>query len=181
MGRHLAVVGLVLCLSSCGEDTVCPGHLDPFSPTLRIHTHYYDDIAAVEVVEGPCTGRGSGDSVTIQRNTGSGWTTGSGDPCTIKLVSRDGRCLTVVATMVYFEGNTVISHCSDNSNCCPRSQVASGTFNHWEFAESEMEISFVGAPLCAGYDAGVVDAAAVDVDGVDAGVVDGAIDPEPAP
>jgi len=183
MGRGLAAVGMVLALwdAACGgvekagakgdaavdtvaEDDalVCPGHLDPMgTPSMQIETYYHSDaIAAAKVVQGPCTAAGSGYSVTIQRTAAAGWS--SDEPCTIELVSQDGRCATVTATMEYRQGITPVRHCSDNSNCCPPSEIVSGTFAGWDFTESVMQISFGGAASCAGYDAGAVDAAVVD-------------------
>jgi hypothetical protein len=174
MGRYLGAVGVVLALCSCssGESTVCLGHIDPIAPpAMQIQTND-GSIAAVEVVQGPCrerAGYGPYDaapgapSVTIERNTTSGLAAGTSDPCTIKIVALDGRCTTITATVTYHVGATT-KHCADNSNCCPQSQVASFTFQRWEFTESVMQVSFGDAGTCAGYDAGIVDAAAVDAD-----------------
>jgi hypothetical protein len=186
MRWYLPAVGMALGFSSCGEDTVCPGHIDPIAPpSMQIQTFGPDSIAAIEVVEGPCKRKTSYSpydaspgvpAVTIERDTGSAYFAGPGGSCTIELVSRDGRCVTVTAAAEYHEGPTMY-HCTDNTtNCCPQSQVMPFIVQRWEFTESVLKISFADAPLCAGADAGVVDAAIVAADGVDAGVLDSAID-----
>jgi hypothetical protein len=177
MGRTPAAVGmaLALCTSACGEDTACPGHIDPIAPpAMQIQTSDgSSSIAAVEVVQGPCRERASyapSDAapgvrgVTIERDTGSAYSSGPGGSCTIKIVSLDGHCVTVTATAEYHEGPTMY-HCTDNTtNCCPQSQVVPFIVQRWEFTEPVMQVSFGDAGSCAGYDAGIVDAVAVDAD-----------------
>src|SRR5512139_1876877 len=134
MRSRWSLVGMVLALwsFSCGEDKVCLGHLDPIPPpSMRIQTNNgADAIVAVEIMQGPCRRQASYgwsdgapgvNVVTIERSTGSGYAVGTGDPCTIELVSHDGRCTTVTATMEYHPGLSPIRHCRDNSNCCPES------------------------------------------------------------
>lgn len=153
---------------SCGEDEVCPGHLDPIQPpSMRIQTGGgAEAIVAVEIVQGPCRrlpsdgwsdGTSGGSQVTIGTTDPSGYGVGSGAPCTIKLVARDGRCATVTPTMEYHQGFSPIRHCSDNSDCCLESEVVTFTLDRWEFTEPVLQVSFADAGICAGYDAGVVD------------------------
>jgi hypothetical protein len=133
-------------------------------------------IVAVEIAQGPCQrlagytfadGASGVNQVTIARSGSSGYAVGSGEPCTIKLVSRDGRCATVTLTMTYHQGISPIRHCSDNSNCCPESEVVTFTLDRWEFVERQLQISFGDAAVCADYDAGVGDGAVWEGGGVD--------------
>ena len=174
----MVVTVLALWSFSCAEDKVCPGHLDPIQPpSMQIQTGSgADAIVAVEILQGPCRMRASYgrsdaalgvNAVTIESNTSSGYAVGSGDPCTIKLVSQDGRCATVTPTMEYHQGLSPIRHCSDNSDCCPESEVVTFTLDRWEFAEPVLQISFGDAGICAGYDAGVVDAGASEGGAID--------------
>jgi hypothetical protein len=130
-------------------------------------------IVAVEIAQGPCqrlagyawaAAAAGVNRVTIARSERSGYAVGSGEPCTIKLVSRDGRCATVTLTMEYHQGLTPIRHCSDNSDCCPESEVVTFTLDRWDFAEPVLQISFGDAAVCADYDAGVGDGAVWEVD-----------------
>lgn len=102
----------------------------------------------------------------------SGYAAGTSDPCTIRVISLDGHCVTVTVTMVWYEAGSTRQHCSDNSNCCPKSQADSFKFQRWEFAQRVIQVSF-GDEMCAGYDASVVDPGFVDAGFVDAGALDG--------
>jgi hypothetical protein len=127
-----------------------------------------NSIATVEVVEGPCRldqvppidaalgVRG----VTVRRSPDM-FGGNTNVPCIIKIVSVDARSVTVTATVQWYVGAWTRSHCADNSNCCPKAEVTTGTFNRWEFTQNVIDVSFTDG-VDAGYEAGIVDGGAID-------------------
>lgn len=172
MRSNASIVRLVLVslVASCGSDIVCPGHLDPTPPpTMQIETvDGSRSIATAEVVEGPCSVAEGASfdaalgvrGVTVSRKL-SGFGGDTSEPCIINVVSVDGRSVTVTATVQLYVSSSSLSHCADNSNCCSKAEVTSGTSERWEFTQNVIEVSFTDG-VDAGYDAGIVDGGAID-------------------
>ena len=184
MGRTAPLLGCLLALAvpACESDIVCPGHLDPSGPptaTIRV-ADGAASIAAVEVVEGPCAAtllNGWADGSMIVAGVHISLRSDAGDRCLIHVFASDGPCEVVTVTITSFSTPSLY-HCSDNSNCCAKSEVVLVPPQPYStIAPYETDISF-RENLCPGYDGGAAstDGSALDVSGVDGGVIDRAID-----
>lgn len=140
----LSAAAVVLAMTSCGSDQVCPGHVDLSQgqgfviqtsdgfPTIAAVIFRGDPNAIVGAspcsfftIETPDAGVGSGYAQVIVHR-GSNTFIDSDPPsdakpaaCQMDVTSVDGQSVTVTANTILH--HKVSQHCVGNSNCCPTS------------------------------------------------------------
>jgi len=173
---------LALGSSACDSDIACPGHIDPRGPPTAVIqvANGSANIAAVQIVEGPCTANLSyawGVDAMAAASVSLSLRSDAATGCLIEVFSSDGRC-EVVTVAIATHASSPQYHCPDNSDCCGKSSVVSITLAPFTtISPYATDITFRENP-CPGSDGGTAgtDGGDLDASGVDGGALDGPID-----